>query len=413
MTGVKRNLEEKINTLLSFFPAVIILGVRQGGKTTLAKQLKPTWKYVDLEKASHYDLVTRDFDFFFRENPDSLIIDEAQNLPGIFRELRGIIDKNREQKGRFILTGSSSFDLIKNASESLAGRVGIVELGTLKLNETLQKPLSPFYKIFDSPLSSSTLDFLKSLRVEISHHEAMDFFLKGGYPEPALNGNDEFYLSWMENYFQTYVQRDIRGLFPKLDITRYRRFIMMLSSLSGTIINRSDLGRSLNTSEVTVKDYLDISHGSYIWRNILSYEKITGKSIVKMPKGIFRDTGLLHFLQKIRHIDQLMIYPQVGSNFEAFVIEEIIKGLEATMTRGWEYFYYRTRNGAEVDLVIEGDFGTLPIEIKFGINTDRNRLTSLKKFVAENGLPLGIVINNSEEVAMLADRIIQIPTGLL
>jgi len=188
---------------------------------------------------------------------------------------------------------------------------------------------------------------------------------------------------------------------------------MMLSSLSGTIINRSDLGRSLNTSEVTVKDYLDISHGSYIWRNILSYEKITGKSIVKMPKGIFRDTGLLHFLQKIRHIDQLMIYPQVGSNFEAFVIEEIIKGLEATMTRGWEYFYYRTRNGAEVDLVIEGDFGTLPIEIKFGINTDRNRLTSLKKFVAENGLPLGIVINNSEEVAMLADRIIQIPTGLL
>lgn len=413
MTGIKRNLEEKINKLLTFFPAVIILGVRQGGKTTLAKQLKPNWKYFDMEKASDFDLVTRDFDFFFRENPEKLIIDEAQQAPEIFRELRGVIDRNREHKGRFILTGSSSFDLLKNVSESLAGRVAIVELGALKFNEFYQKPLSPFYKMFDTPLSSSTLDYLKSLRVEISHIGVMDVFLKGGYPEPALNGGDEFRQAWMENYFQAYAQRDIRILFPRLDITKYRRFIMMLSSLSGTIINRSELGRSLETSEVTVKEYMDIAHGSYLWRNVPSFEKSVTKSILKMPKGIFRDSGLLHFLQKIRNNDQLMMYPRVGLNFEVFIIEEIIKGLEATMLTGWEYFYYRTRNGAEVDMIIQGDFGVLPIEIKFGLQTDRSQLASLKRFVTENNLPLAIVINNSEEVAMLADGIIQIPVGLL
>jgi predicted AAA+ superfamily ATPase len=303
--------------------------------------------------------------------------------------------------------------LLKNVSESLAGRVAIVELGALKFNEFYRKPLSPFYKMFDTPLSSSTLDYLKSLQVEISHTGVMDVFLKGGYPEPALNGDDEFRQAWMENYFQAYAQRDIRILFPRLDISKYRRFIMMLSSLSGTIINRSELGRSLETSEVTVKEYMDIAHGSYLWRNVPSFEKSVTKSILKMPKGIFRDSGLLHFLQKIRNNDQLMVYPRVGLNFEVFIIEEIIKGLEATMLTGWEYFYYRTRNGAEVDMIIQGDFGVLPIEIKFGLHTDRNQLASLRKFIAENNLPLAIVINNSEEVAMLADGIIQIPVGLL
>lgn len=413
MNGIKRNLEEKLNKLLAFFPAAIILGVRQGGKTTLAKQLKSDWKYFDMEKASDFDFVTRDFDFFFRENPQKLIIDEAQQAPEIFRELRGVIDRNREQKGRFILTGSSAFDLLKNVSESLAGRVAIVELGTLKFNEFYQKPLSPFYKIFDSPLSSFTLDYLRNLKVEISHTEVIDFFLKGGYPEPVLNGDAKFYQVWMENYFNAYVQRDIRILFPRLDITKYRRFIMMLSSLSGTIINRSELGRSLDTSEVTVKEYMDIAHGSYLWRNVPSFEKSIIKSIIKMPKGIFRDSGLLHFLQKIRNNDQLMMYPRVGLNFEVFVMEEIIKGLEATMLTGWEYFYYRTRNGAEVDMIVQGDFGILPIEIKFGLHTDKGQLTSLKKFITENNLPLAIVINNSEEVTMLTDGIIQIPVGLI
>lgn len=413
MTGLKRNLEDKLNKLLTFFPAVTILGVRQGGKTTLAKMIRPQWKYFDLEKGTDYDRITTDVDFFFRENPEHLIIDEIQQAPQLFQELRGIIDRNREKKGRFILTGSSSFELVKNISETLAGRVGIVELGTFKLNEFAGKPLSPFYKIFDNPLSLDTLKHLKDLQPQVSHEQVANFFLKGGYPEPIVINDDQFHLSWMENYYKTYIERDIRKLFPKLDIVKYRRFISMLSSLSGTIINRSEVGRSLDTSEVTVKQYLDIAHGTYVWRNIPSYEKSAIKSILKMPKGILRDSGILHFLQRIHDKEQLNAYPRVGTSFEAFIIEEIIKGLEAKMLTGWEYYYYRTRNGAEIDLILDGDFGILPIEIKYGLKTDKSKITSLRKFIKDNNLPFGIVINNSEEVTMLAEGVIQIPAGLV
>jgi len=413
MTEAKRNLEDKLNKLLDYFPAVIILGVRQGGKTTLAKRIRPKWRYFDLEKDIDFDRITGDFEFFFMENPEKLIIDEIQQSPELFRELRGIIDKDRNKKNRFILTGSSSFELLKNVSESLAGRVGIVELGTLKLNEFLSKPLSPFYNIFDKPLSATTLTYLKEIKPEIPHSKVTDFFLKGGYPEPAFANSHEFHLLWMENYYRTYIQRDIRRLFPKLNITKYRRFITMLSSFSGTIINRSEVGRSLDTSEVTVREYLDIANGSYLWRNITSFEKSVSQSIVKMPKGLFRDSGLAHFLQRIHDIEQLNVYPHVGASFESFITEEIIRGLEAKMVAGWDYYYYRTRNGAEVDLILEGDFGVLPIEIKYGIKADKKRLTSLIKFVKDNNLPFGIVINNSEEVTMLGKQIIQIPSGLL
>jgi hypothetical protein len=162
-----------------------------------------------------------------------------------------------------------------------------------------------------------------------------------------------------------------------------------------------------------VKDYLDIAQGSYLWRNIHSYEKSVSKSIVKMPKGIFRDSGLLHYLQRIRDKEQLNVYPRVGTSFEAFIIEEIIKGLQAMMITGWDYYYYRTKNGAEIDLVLEGDFGILPIEIKYGLKTTRDQLTSLIKFIRDNDVPFGMVINNSEEVTLLAERVIQIPAGLV
>ena len=167
----------------------------------------------------------------------------------------------------------------------------------------------------------------------------------------------------MENYLQTYVNRDIRTLFPRLDIVKYHRFVSMLASLSGTIINRSQVGRSLDISEKSVRDYLEIAEGSYIWRNIPSFERGGGKSIVKLPRGHLRDSGLAHFIKQIENRDQMVNHPQVGAAFEAFVTEEVIKGVQAVDVSNWRYYYFRTHNGAEVDLILEGPFGLLPVEI--------------------------------------------------
>jgi predicted AAA+ superfamily ATPase len=409
MTDKRRNLETKINNLMRYFPVVIILGVRQCGKTTLAKLLRPNWEYFDLERSRDFDFVTRDFEFFIKEHPHSIIIDEAQRYPELFQELRGVVDRDRKNKNRFLLTGSSSLDLIKNVSESLAGRVGLVELGTFKANETHAIELPGFYEIFSKDINHTTIDFFKGLEPGISHDQLMQAFLRGGYPEPVLEKDDRFYDAWMENYIQTYIQRDIRTLFPRLDLIKYQRFISMLAALSGTIINRSQVGRSLDISEKAIRDYLQIAEGSYVWRIIPSYEKSLSKSVVKMPKGNLRDSGLAHYIQGITRRKQLPNYPHVGSAFEAFISEEIIKGIQATENVNWNSYYFRTRNGAEIDLILEGPFGTLPIEIKFGSTIKQRQIQTLKNFVYQNHLPLGIVINNSDDVQWAADRILQLP----
>ncbi len=411
MTGVKRNLEGKINRLLRVFPVVMLVGARQAGKTTLSQTSRPDWKYFDMENGADYDFISRDYAFFFSEFPRKIIIDEAQEAPELFRHLRGVVDAKRSEKGRFILTGSSSPELLKKASDSLAGRIAIVEIGTLKMNEVQRIPLPQFYSLFEDELSSESLSRLKTLQPLVK--DVLGIFLRGGYPEPVLAKDDFLYSTWMENYYQTYINRDIRKLFPRLDAIRYRRFVSMLSSLSGTIINKAQLGRSVDVSEVTIRDYLDIADKTFFWRTIPSYENTRSKSIVKMPKGIVRDSGINHYLTGINDRETLLRSPRLGHNFESFIIEEIIKGIQATDVTRWDYYYFRTKNGAEIDLILEGSFGVLPIEIKVGQQTTLRDLASLQQFVTRERLPFGIVVNNSQEVRMLSEQIIQIPAGCL
>lgn len=409
MTELKRNLGVQIERLLGIFPVVMLIGARQTGKTTLSRSVRPGWQYFDLENAATYDFVTRDYDFFFQEYPRHVIFDEAQECPDLFRHLRGVIDRNRGENGRFILTGSSSPDLLERASDSLAGRIATVEMGTLKMNEIRGQALPAFYRIFEEELGGASLDFLRTL--ECSGEDIIPLFLRGGYPEPVLAADDFTYNNWMENYYRTYINRDIKKLFPRLDAIRYRRFVAMLSSLSGTIINRAQLGRSIDVSEVTIRDYLEIADKTFFWRILPSYETARSKSTVKMPKGIVRDSGINHYLTGIDSREKLLRAPQVGHNFESFIIEELLKGMQASPVTRWDYFYYRTRNQVEIDLILAGSFGVLPVEIKFGRQTGRQQIRSLQQFVRRHDLPFGVIINNSNQVSMLSDRIIQVPAS--
>ncbi len=413
MADLKRNDIVKINQLLEIFPVILILGVRQCGKTTLAKQARPQWKYFDLENISDFDFISNDLDFFFKEYHTNVIIDEAQEYPLIFKQLRGVIDAERSLKNRFILTGSSSPELIKHASDSLAGRLGIIELGTLKRNELKQKELPCFYHILNEKISFHSLEALKKLKTTAEDQDIINDFLVGGYPEPVIADNPSFFQIWMNNYFQLYINRDLKKLFPRIDAIRYRRFISTLSELSGTIINKAQLGRSIDTNEVTIRDYLDIADKTFIWRIIPSYEKAKTKSLVKMPKGILRDTGLIHFLANINNREALIRSPNIGQNFESYIIEELIKGMHSSNAVNCAYYYYRTKHGSEIDLILKGSFGTLPIEIKFGMSTKAKQLSSLTKFINDNSIPFGIVINNANEVRMLNEKIIQIPAVLI
>lgn len=405
----QRNITPHLVDLMGKFPAVAIIGARQVGKTTLAKTVGEDFTYVDLEKPSDYDRVTRDPEFFLKQNPSGIIFDEVQLYPKLFAVLRGVIDEQRDKKGRFILTGSSSTELLHNVSESLAGRIAIIELGTLKANELFQQPLSHFYQQFKHPLRPENFKIESQPR---NFDQTQEAWFRGGYPEPCSMHDESYYQEWMTHYETTYVNRDIARLFPRLDKIAFRRFITMLGELSSKTLNKSDIGRSIGVTEPTVSDYIDIANGTFIWRSIPSFEKNVAKRIVKMPRGHIRDTGLLHHLLHIGSLKQLQSNIIAGFSFEAFVIEEILKGLQDARIPTQAY-YYRTHSGAEIDLVLEGNFGILPIEIKYGSTILSRQLRAMTEFLHEHHLPFGILINQADRIEWLTKNIIQLPAGYL
>lgn len=407
---LQRNFTNLIERYLKHFPVVCLIGTRQSGKTFIAKKLLPKWHYFDLELPSNFNLITQSPELFFEQYPSQIIIDEAQEYPTLFKILRSVIDQNREQKGRFILTGSSSPEIMAHLSDTLAGRVGIIEVGTLKANEFYQQPLSDFYELFTQAHSRKTIDLSPPL---LTNAMMRHCWLLGGYPEPLLADNDVVYQDWMNNYFATYINRDISKLFPRLNKVNYQRFISTLSSLSGTILNKADLARSIEVGEKSISEYLQIAEQTFIWRNIESDSNSKIKSLVKRPKGLLRDCGLQHFLQKIATMDQLLQHPSCGRSFESFIIEEIIKGITSKGINNVDIQYYRTSKGAEVDLIITTPFAKIPFEIKMGKTVPLKQLSALLHYIEENDLPFGVLLNQCDKPFWITEKILQLPIGII
>jgi hypothetical protein len=395
------------------FPVVAIVGSRQCGKSTLAKELRPDWRYYDLESPSDYQLISDDPPAFFAVHKNRLIIDEAQQYPDLFRILRGVIDADRGQKGRFILTGSSSPHIVKAITESLAGRIATVEMWPFKQGEFYEKKNSEIYELLTA--GNASADDLAQLKPVVDPSQSARVWFQGGFPEPLIESDryPDFQTQWQENYIANYVARDIRALFPKLKIHNFRRFLTLLAQYSGHQLNMSDMARALEIGVSTVKDYLDIIHHTFIWRNLPPYTKNPLKKVQKANKGFFRDQGLLHFFLKIADSDHLLLHPAAGFSFESFVVEEIIRGFQTTMATGLEFNYYRTVDKSEVDLIIEGRFGIIPIEIKLSSMIRRNSLRGLEIFLKDRQCRFGILVNRGRNIERLSNKIIQIPVHYL
>lgn len=410
MHEIKRTAINAVKQLLSKFPCVAVIGARQVGKTTFVKQVLPLSPIYDLEKRADFERIKYDPDFFLSQQKDPIIIDESQVLPDLFPAIRVAVDNARNYNGRYLLTGSSSPELTSKITESLAGRIAIFELGGFSLEEQWGGDRSLFYEY----INHKDFSKLEKLRQRFTNDQLFKSCFLGTYPEPFLkySGDRAGFAVWMENYFQTYIKRDIRGLFPGLNINTYQRFVTMLSASSGQILNFSEFARSLDVSQPTVKQYFNIAHGTFIWRMLQSYQKNVKKRVIKMPKGQMRDAGLLNYLLSISSIDAFYGNPLSGRIWETFVIEQIVKGF----TNGaipFRLYYYRTSNKAEVDLVLEGDFGLIPVEIKLGSALSRKNLYALENFIKDYNAKIGLVINNGSEPAWLSKTILQIPASCL
>ncbi len=411
MQGMDRACAALLLEYLQVFPCVGIIGPRQCGKTTLLGTLPKSWKRFDLERGSDHQVISDDPDLFLRLNPRQISLDEAQNLPDLFPALRVAIDSDRGKTGRFVITGSSSPDLLTSISESLAGRIGIIELSPFSWAETLpRKGVSPVTLMTDR--ATTTEDLIRSCKDRGGLSDVHEYWFRGGYPEPWLKKSDRFRGVWMDQYVRSYLYRDVGRLFPGLDQNRFRLFLQLLGGLSGRVLNYSDVARSLGVSQPTARDYFEIAHGTFIWRRVPAYEKNAMKRIVKHPRGYLRDSGLLHHLLRIPDLDALLGHPQAGHSWEGMVIEEIIRQLNV-LGVSFDYHYYRTAAGAEVDLVLEGDFGLIPVEIKRAQRITRRELRPLRDFIAERECRFGLVINNDETPRLYDEKIVGLPFATL
>ena len=334
MDLIERQAWKTIQQYRNIFPAVGIVGPRQSGKTTLAKEIMAQAigrvAYFDLERQADY-AATAQVDLFLDSlDQDLIIIDEIQRRPELFTGLRSAIDANRTE-GRFVLLGSASPEMMRDSSESLAGRIGYVELPPLNLRE-----------------------------VE-GYYDQPEHWLKGGFPN-SIRLEDESSGIWRENFIRTYLERDIRDLRPNIDAGALGRMLPMLAHLHGQSANYSLLAKSMSISSVTVRRYLELLEAGFFLRIVPPYFTNLRKRLVKAPKLLVRDSGLLHTLLGVTTSADLLRHPQVGPSWEGYVIEQICQALKPAD----EVFYYRSADQAELDLVIQrrGQSKPIAVEIK-------------------------------------------------
>ena len=327
--NMERALRKTIESSLSFFPVCAILGPRQVGKSTLAKEVLRQFDsvYLDLEKPSDLAKLAHAEVYFETHQSKLICLDEIQRKPEIFPLLRSCIDQTR-RPGQFLILGSASPELLNQSSESLAGRIAYLELTPFQWTE-----LNPdaFYQ----------------------------YWMRGGFPESYLAPGDAFSKRWLDSFIMTFLEKDMRNLGFNITSENLRRFWQMTAHYHGQIVNISKLGQSLNVSNPTVQRYMDIFVSTFMIRLLQPFHTNDKKRVIKTPKLYVRDSGICHRLLRVDSFDALMSTPMFGASYEGVVIENVV-----SLLKEWTPSFYRTNHGAEIDLILSKGGRHIAIECK-------------------------------------------------
>ncbi len=332
---IPRRISSLLTERLQQFPAVALLGPRQVGKTTLSRLFldRSKYDYLDLENPVDRAKLDDAPAYLSSRKGKLLIIDEVQRMPGLFQILRGVIDERilqGDDAGHFLLLGSASIELLRQSSETLAGRIAYLEL---------------------SPLDA----------LEIPREQEQTLWIRGGFPRSFLAKTDAGSATWRENFITTYLERDIPQLGPRIPAETLRRFWTMLAHSQGGPLNAAQLGRSLAVDGKTIAKYLDLMVDLLLVRRLPPYHANVGKRLVKSPKTYVRDSGILHTLLRLDDDEHVLGHPIVGMSWEGHVIETLIRCAPSRT----QAYYYRTATDAQIDLLLELSAGELwAIEIK-------------------------------------------------
>lgn len=380
---IRRGLEPRLKELARQFPAVLLLGPRQCGKTTLVRHFVAA-KYFDLERPSDSQVFASDPEYALQRLKGPLILDEAQALPRLFPVLRSIIDERRRESGQYYLLGSVSPMLVKGIAESLAGRIGILELTPFLYGEVTGR-------------RGASVDML---------------WLRGGYPDAFLAKTVENWRDWQESYIRTFIERDIARHQLTLSAADIRRLLTMLAHQHGGLLNHSDLGRSLGCNYHTVQSTLDLFVGYFIVRRLEPYHANLGKRLIKASKVYLRDSGLLHHLLGITTPDALLTSPARGNSFEGFMIQQIT-ATEETHHPGSRFYFFRTHAGAEIDLIIDRGTERIGIEFKAGAAVEPRDSLNLRRGIDEGVIHRGLIAYQGSRRFEAREGVLVVPAAAI
>jgi len=381
---IKRQLQSDVEQSLTAFPAVGLVGPRQVGKTTLARAIAAASPgevlYLDLEAPD--DLAKLgNAEFFLSQYEDRLVlIDEAQRMPELFPLLRVLIDRNR-RPGRFLILGSATPALKRQASESLAGRIAYHELTPFTLAEVAGADPGP--------------------------GEITRLWVRGGYPDSYLAGSDALSVQWRENFLQTHLERDMPALGVRVPATTLRRFWTMLAHCHGRLWNASRIAESMGIDPKTARRYLDILADTFMVRQLLPCHANVSKRLVKSPKVYLRSSGLLHSLLRIDSYEALQSHPILGESWEGFCIEQVL----AAIPNRWDVSFYRTAAGAEMDLVLHPVAMAPPIAVEIKTSTAPKLTKGNWNAIADLAPRVTYVLHPGRDSYAIAENVQALPIG--
>jgi predicted AAA+ superfamily ATPase len=355
---IPRSSEATLQRLAKGFPIIALTGPRQSGKTTLAKHVFPNKTYVSLENPDELEFAKADPRRFLARLDRGAILDEVQRCPSLLSWLQHIVDE-RAVMGDFVLTGSSQFELIAGITQTLAGRVGRVEL--LPLN---------------------TLELKAANKLPSDLHALL---LHGGYP--SLYSREVSPQDWFSNYMVTYIERDVRQLIAVRDLSQFQRFVKMCAARSGQLLNLAALGADCGLSATTAREWLSVLEASYLVTRLQPHHQNFGKRLIKSPKLYFLDTGLMAWLLGIRDADSLDTHASRGALFETFVVSELMKQAFNQGQAG-DLYFWRDSTGHEVDLLQQTPQGLQAIEIKSGTTFASDWTKGINKWQSLSGSTL-------------------------
>ncbi|WP_439256986.1 ATP-binding protein [Lonepinella sp. BR2271] len=406
----ERQLSPVLQRLLQQFPAVLLTGARQVGKSTLIQQLLPNYDYVSLDDPLFLSQAKNDPHLFFLNHPNFTAIDEVQYAPEIFSLIKLNVDQ-RKQNGLYVLSGSQAFELMKNVSESLAGRVAILKLHGLSLREITQNTFNlPFIP------SQDYLNERSKNLIDLGEQNIWQLIHRGDMPRLYEQPETDWQI-YYASYVATYIERDVRQLLNVSDIDSFSRFMVAIAARSGELLNYSSVAQDVGISVDTVKRWLAVLHTSGIVYLLQPYSNNHLKRAIKTPKIYFLNTGLMAYLTKWLSPETIQNGAKSGQFFETFVVSEIIKsftnqGIEPPL------YFYRDSNQKEIDLIIEYDRTLYPLEIKTTANPNKKLATAfdiLHKSLPQSEFTIahGTIISQYPQKIWLAENLISVPFNYL